>query len=759
MKPLLPTTIVLLLTINPADSKQQSPADLKQLSQTYLQSDRYQAAIPLLETLTSTLKTTQTPQEQAQNLSNLGIAYQNLGRYPQALKAHKSASLAFHKLGDRPAFGQAILNLANTFEALGDYEKTLLLYNQSLTISRQFQDQPGEAITLTNLAAVQFKLGQDKIAIDHLKTSLRLYQSLQDPLGQAQAQATLGSIHQGNQRPTEARAAYKAALDIAKQLRNTKLEAEILSQLAILYEDQNQLQEALLTHENSRTLAKTLDDPELNAMVLNNQGHSLLAAGKFTEAEQRLRSAIDLLDRLRPGLTDTYKVSIFDTQLFTYNLLQQVLIAAKQPEAALEVSEQGRARAFAERLTQRIGKTPTLPPITLAEIRKVAKRQNTTIVEYAIVPDDAFKFRGKQRGKEQTLLIWVVQPNGKITLRQVDLKQRWEKQGTLKQIVATARCLGAAPVCPTVEEVAQTRGFSIGTVQPKKTDKPTKIEKIDPNTFAGLPELYEILIAPIQDLLPKSAADRVTFIPQESLFLVPFAILPNPQGQYLIQDHTLSSSPSIQSLTLLAAKAQFQTTTNLVLGNPSPMPLGLTNLPFSEEEALAVAQELKTIPLIGPQATKANLLRQLPQAKIIHLATHGLLTQGQVDNLDAPGAIALAPRMGKNDPDGFLTAQEIINLDLSADLVVLSACDTGRGEITGDGVLGLSRSWLAAGSKNIIVSLWAVNDRSTSHLMTQFYQNLKTQPDKAIALRSAMLSTMKKHPQPKDWGAFTLIGN
>ncbi|NJM49113.1 MAG: CHAT domain-containing protein, partial [Alkalinema sp. RU_4_3] len=149
-------------------------------------------------------------------------------------------------------------------------------------------------------------------------------------------------------------------------------------------------------------------------------------------------------------------------------------------------------------------------------------------------------------------------------------------------------------------------------------------------------------------------------------------------------------------------------------------------------------------------------LKALPQATTIHLATHGLLEYGQIDNLDAPGALALTPN---GDKDGLLTAREIANLNLTADLVILSACDTGRGTITGDGVLGLARSWLAAGTKDIVVSLWAVNDRSTSQLMTQFYQNLETQPDKAIALRSAMLTTMKKHPQPRDWGAFTLIGN
>jgi CHAT domain-containing protein len=90
--------------------------------------------------------------------------------------------------------------------------------------------------------------------------------------------------------------------------------------------------------------------------------------------------------------------------------------------------------------------------------------------------------------------------------------------------------------------------------------------------------------------------------------------------------------------------------------------------------------------------------------------------------------------------------------------VVLSACDTGRGKITGDGVIGLSRSLITAGVPSVIVSLWSIPDAPTASLMTKFYKNLQQNPDKAQALRSAMLTTMKQHPNPVDWAAFTLIG-
>ena len=147
---------------------------------------------------------------------------------------------------------------------------------------------------------------------------------------------------------------------------------------------------------------------------------------------------------------------------------------------------------------------------------------------------------------------------------------------------------------------------------------------------------------------------------------------------------------------------------------------------------------------------------KLPDARIIHLATHGLLDD--FIGLGIPGAIALAPDGTGKLNDGLLTASEIFDLKLNAELVVLSACDTGRGKITGDGVIGLSRSLITAGVPSIIVSLWSVPDAPTADLMTKFYRNFQQTGNKAQALRQAMLTTIETHPNPKDWAAFTLIG-
>jgi CHAT domain-containing protein len=183
------------------------------------------------------------------------------------------------------------------------------------------------------------------------------------------------------------------------------------------------------------------------------------------------------------------------------------------------------------------------------------------------------------------------------------------------------------------------------------------------------------------------------------------------------------------------------------------MPQQLSPLPGAEQEALEIAKMLNTKALTGSKATETTVKQLMQSVDIVHLATHGLLDDFK--GLGVPGAIALAP---SGQDDGLLTSGEIFDMKLDADLVVLSACDTGRGDIKSDGVIGLSRSLITAGAPSIIVSLWAVSDDSTAMLMTEFYQNLRRNPDKAVALRNAMLSTMKKHYHPRDWAAFTLIG-
>jgi CHAT domain-containing protein len=141
----------------------------------------------------------------------------------------------------------------------------------------------------------------------------------------------------------------------------------------------------------------------------------------------------------------------------------------------------------------------------------------------------------------------------------------------------------------------------------------------------------------------------------------------------------------------------------------------------------------------------------MPRSRLVHVASHGLLEYGDEEHLR--GALVLAAENG----DGLLTAGEIAGLRLGADLVVLSACDSGSGTITGDGVAGLARAFLTAGASGVVVSLWQVDDEATAFLISGLYEGLG-RAGRAEALGRAMHATRKEYPDPGLWAGFTFIG-
>ncbi len=449
-------------------------------------------------------------------------------------------------------------------------------------------------------------------------------------------------------------------------------------------------------------------------------GKLLAEKGELEKAEAQLSSAIGNYEFLRSRITEKNKIALAEIQAITYQLLQKVLVLQNQPNKALVIAEQGRSRALAELLATRFSQKlipnleKSIKSPNLYEITNIAKTQNATLVEYSIID-------------QKQIYIWVIKPNGTITFKTSELKG----SVAIAELVADSRATIRIESAPT--------------------------EKSPPDFTHSLRQLHQTLIEPIATDLPTDPNHPVIFLPQGELFLVPFPALQDANGTPLIAQHTLSTAPSIQTLQLTRDRAKLIKlgNQNLVVGNPT-MPIfqnaQLRDLPGAKDEAIAIAKLLNTEPLLGNQATKSQVLTQMPKASIIHLATHGLLNSVEGD---IPGAIALAPSGSDN---GFLSAREIFDLTLTANLAVLSACDTGLGDITSDGVIGLSRSFIAAGVPTVIVSLWAVNDDSTNVLMSHFYRNLKTNPNKAQSLRQAMLTTLKQYPDPKYWAAFTLIG-
>lgn len=694
-------------------------------------------------------------QSEGRMLGNLGTSYRYLGDYPKAMVYHQQSLAIARETKNRVDEGNAIGGLAFAYYFLGDYPRAIDYHQQWLSIAREAKDRLGEATALRNIGINYHTLGDYPKAIEYQQQSLAIAREIKNRPGESQSLGNLGLSYRYLGEYRKSIDYHQQQLTIAREIKDRSGESQALGSLALVYYTLGKYPQAIDYYKQSLAIAREVKDSWGEGGALNNLGIAYYKQGNLASSESTLIAAIKVRESLRSReLKDSEKISIFETQLGTYNILQQVLIAQNKISDALEISERGRGRAFVELIADSLSnKSNTQPPAppTITEIKQIAKQQNTTLVQYSIIYDE-FKTQGKQQWRESQLYIWVVKPTGEITFRKADLKPLWQKENiTLHDLVTTTRTsIGARST--------DARGIAVS------------YNRDTANAKNRLKRLHELLINPIADLLPKNPNDRVTFIPQSSLFLVPFPALQDKDGKYKIEKHTILTSPSIQVLDLTRKQKQrignqpIQANNALIVGNPTmpfvankigETPQQLSPLKGSEEEAKAISKLFQTQSLIGNQATETEVTKRLSQARLIHLATHGIFDDVQGLN----SSIALAPGNTKSEnSNGLLTAKEILDLKLNAELVVLSACDTGRGRISGDGVIGLSRSFISAGVPSVLVSLWAVPDAPTAELMTAFYQNLLQNPDKASALRQAMLTTMKQHSNVDAWAAFTLIG-
>lgn len=672
-----------------------------------------------------------------------------LGSYARALEAHQQSLEISREFGSLPLYVAALNKSASFYRILGQYQKALENHVETIRISNQ-----AEASDIYCEALIE--TGKDYLLLDNPRKALEYFEhpsfsEANDPSGEnpscisftsskAESLIGIGLAYSDLSRYPEALIFFDQALSTFENLRNQTKQSEILSYLGDVLNKQGEYSKSLARYQQSLAIARELNSRPLQSTALYGIGNAYNQLGQYADAETALLEALEAFEFQRTGLLDIDKVTLLNTQNQAYTLLQRVLVNQNKFSAALEISERGRARALIDLLTSRLREnTNQVSPevATLQRIQQIAKTQNATLVEYSIVSDNE-------------LFIWVITPNGEVKFHQTDLSNL----GTsFKELVTTSR---------TAIGVRSARQF-IAVVPTEET-----VEQSIEQQNQRLQQLYQVLIQPIAEHLPNDPNASVIFIPHGELFLVPFAALQSANGQYLIEQHKILTSPSIQVLEIINQQAQRVSQSGLqdvlIVGNPTmpriPPIVGdavqqLTPLPGAESEARAIAPLFEVQPLIGNQATKTTVVQRMTTARMIHLATHGLFK----DDLQAlESAIALAPDGTGERNDGLLTAAELSAMNLRAELVVLSACDTGQGLVTGDGVLGLSRSLITAGVPSVVVSLWAIDDNSTSVLMTEFYKNLQQNMDKAQALRQAMLTTKEQYPNPLNWAAFTLIG-
>lgn len=494
-------------------------------------------------------------------------------------------------------------------------------------------------------------------------------------------------------------------------------------------------QAILAVHANDPSAYKSFEECErMNALfkrdpdakLLRLRGLAYEKAGQLDKAIEAYQTSIASAERARKSFSLAQRLAFFRTNvrdsyggLLRASTRRAALSGTEKDfDAALQASEFMRGRQFGELLDE--GAQAKVATQKLRMIRE-ALRPDEAVLAYTIL-DDA------------VVLVAFSKDRQLAQVFPVDVKELNQKLRTV------ARDLG---------------------------DSSSDVARIE----AQLTSLSRTFLAPAAELL--AGKTRILILPDEALNLIPFDLLTLSGDGYrpLINDRTVRVAPSLRFLVYTAKREPSQAATGVfALGDPiyakGPQPTGpqgietkvamrgnefleyFSPLPETRTEVASIARVFpdgtQTV-LLGEQATESAVKKaNLKGFRYVHFATHGVLG-GDVPGLAEP-ALVLGNEPGE---DGFLTSSEVLALNLSADLAVLSACKTGTGElVTGEGVMGMSRAFLVAGSRAVVVSLWSVESKATEQLMVAFYQHLKEGLEAPEALRQAKLDLLKKNETP-----------
>ncbi|WP_346294375.1 CHAT domain-containing tetratricopeptide repeat protein [Sphaerothrix gracilis] len=551
-------------------------------------------------------------------------------------------------------------------------------------------------------------------------------------------------------------------------------------------------------------------------------GYSLLKLGRINDAEQELLHALDNLETLieaEEGFLKSKRFNpipvsgtrLIDENRIIYESLQKLYIDKGDFPKALETSERGRALGLFVATT--VSENPTnflqVEQTNLEELKNIAQKNKITFVEYSIIDN-------------QYIYIYIIDSEGDFYFKPINIKSLSSSVGekTYSAVRKNFYTLLLIPVFWFVVSKRNKfllicslllilQGCSIPLLHSQQENtctitnssitltsyigeafKTVRGEDLSQtnNSFNELANIddclfhqYNLLVKPIEKLLHKRKDSHIVFIPDKDIFKVPFSALKLPSGDYLIDKYSFSILSSIKFFSTLSESASQRPEANIpavVVGNPK-LPENLERLgelPHSETEANTVAQILESNSLTGTEATETAVLAQLSEANIIHIAAHGVLDY-QFENVSQNTNVldieyAYFERMAKelrkgvdiialsssSQDDGLLNEIELYNKSYKANLVVLSACDTGLGEITSNGVIGLATPFTANGVPTVIASLWPVSDAATSELMTKFYSNLTQNMGISDSFRNAIAELKEKYPNPRIWAPFFIVG-
>jgi CHAT domain-containing protein len=487
-----------------------------------------------------------------------------------------------------------------------------------------------------------------------------------------------------------------------------------------------------------------------------------LSAGDRKQAEAHLFEAIEGIERMRAEIRiEQLKENFLDNKRDVYETLVKLLADDGRIEAAFNTAERSRARNFMDIL----GSQPIrLSDVADTRLLERVKRLKNRIAEHEALVAQAENETEKTTYREEL---------ARLVAEHRDLMLEIRVQNPQLNTLVSVSPLSAEKVVSLLDsgtailayylldreilcwrmrpgEIRLFRvPFGRETLSRDILEYRRMTQNLEPLEDPSR-ELYNRLLAPV--LSKEAEIERLCIIPHRSLHYLSFGTLFSG-SDYLIDRYSLFYLPSASLLSFTKARRLDRKNPSvLAVGNPE---LGdpVFELPFSQYEVGSIRWNFPNITLLTEEkATEAWVVNNINQFGVVHMATHG--------EFDPIRPLFSAVHLAKGEEhDGHLEAREVFSLPLSADMVFLSACQTGLGKVTaGDDVVGLNRAFLYAGTHTIISSLWRVSDVSTAILVKHFYRRYVNR-DKADSLRLAALHVKEMYPHPGYWGAFTLVGD
>ncbi|MGR3912393.1 MAG: tetratricopeptide repeat protein [Candidatus Rhabdochlamydia sp.] len=682
--------------------------------------------------------------EMRASYNKLGISYHYLGEYSKAMKCYQSAlqiSLELKDLlGESAAYGE----LGISYRSLGEYRKAVNYHHKALEISQMLNNKVGMGKDYCNLGSAYQSLKDSKKAAEYHEKALKIYLELNDKVNMSKAYSNLGVAYDYLEQYGNAITYYEKSLDISVELSDKVGESRAYCNLGNAYNSLDNYPKAIECYlKDLKISIEELKDKISEGIGCYNLGNIYGSIGEFKKAEGLLRNSIEIAAQLQQDLTKSqWQVTIFEEQAKRYLSLENVLLFQGKHEEALEVSQARRARSLASLISTKLSvneNQSSLPIyLTVQEMQSVAKKLQTVFIIYSLALLEVAK---------QQLQAWVVSSTA-VSSTTIELSSMQDELQNSKKIFE------AFP-------------YKIQTKRPMKNAKQPG-EVFD----ESLSRWYDTFIHPLEPHLSSlEKEETLTFIPDGFLAHLPFgAFYDQKKDQYLIEKYPISIAPSIQILSLLHQLPKHSSSKALLVGHPTTPDENLNKLLHSSLEVHKTIAPLmhafeKEV-LTQEKATVTAILQEAPHVKWIHIACHGIAGQKPVKKSESYSVFEGRFHLASDDehPSGHLHAKDIAFMKLKADLVFMSACHLGRGNLKQEGSIGPIWSFLGAGASSTIASYWPLPDGEvTVKMVDTFYRHYlgidMPQQSKAKALQQAVLMAMKMdRNKPRQWGAFFLSG-